>query len=67
MYMAQRNFAAICIALGIFLAGWCIKKGLDNFAGKDRVVSVKGLSEQEHEEFLRILRKICGNMERSIE
>ena len=46
--MAQRNFAAICIALGIFLAGWCIKKGLDNFAGKDRVVSVKGLSEQEY-------------------
>ena len=27
----------------------------------------EGLSEQEHEEFLRILRKICGNMERSIE
>lgn len=48
MYMAQRNFAAICIALGLFLAGWCIKKGLDNFAGKDRVVSVKGLSEQEY-------------------
>ena len=27
----------------------------------------EGLSEQEHEEFLWILRKICGNMERSIE
>ena len=27
----------------------------------------EGISEQEHEEFLRILRKICGNMERSIE
>lgn len=45
--MKQWNIAGICIAIGIFLAGWCVKKGLDSFAGRDRVVSVKGLSEQE--------------------
>ncbi len=37
------------IAVGIICLGWFIKAGIDNFAGKDRKVVVKGLAEQEVE------------------
>lgn len=39
--------SAALIALGIVILGWCVKSGIDNFANKDRKVSVKGLSERE--------------------
>lgn len=39
-------FASI-IALGIICLGWFIKSGIDDFAYKDRKVTVKGLSERE--------------------
>ena len=35
------------IALSVFCLGWFIKAGIDDFASKDRKVSVKGLAEQE--------------------
>lgn len=38
---------AALIALSVFLLGWFIKAGIDDFAYKDRNVSVKGLSERE--------------------
>ena len=41
--------AAALIAIGIIVLGICIKSGLDNFSGKDRKVTVKGLSEKEVE------------------
>ena len=39
--------AAALIAVGIFCLGWFIKAGIDNFANKDRKVTVKGLAERE--------------------
>ena len=39
--------AAALIALSVFCLGWFIKAGIDDFASKDRKVSVKGLAEQE--------------------
>ena len=41
--------SAAIIAFGIIVLGLCIKLGLDNFAGKDRMVTVKGLAEREVE------------------
>jgi len=35
------------IALSVFCLGWFIKAGIDDFASKDRKVSVKGLAERE--------------------
>lgn len=35
------------LALSVFCLGWFIKAGIDDFASKDRKVSVKGLAEQE--------------------
>ena len=43
----NRLFAAALIAVGIFCLGWFIKAGIDNFAYKDRHVTVKGLAERE--------------------
>ena len=43
----NRIIASALIALGILCMGWFIKAGIDNFANKDRKVSVKGLSERE--------------------
>ena len=34
---------AIILAIGMLIMGYFIKNGLDTFAGKDRVVTVKGL------------------------
>ena len=41
--------SAALVALSIVALGWFIKAGIDNFAGKDRRVNVKGLAEQEVE------------------
>ena len=38
---------AIILAIGMLIMGYFIKNGLDTFAGKDRVVTVKGLAEME--------------------
>ena len=43
----NRSISALLIALGIIVLGFCIKSGIDNFANKDRKVSVKGLAEKE--------------------
>ncbi|MDO4949475.1 MAG: SIMPL domain-containing protein [Bacteroidales bacterium] len=40
---------AAIIAAGMFCMGMCIMNGLDSFADKNRVVSVKGLAEREVE------------------
>ena len=46
--MKQKEvIAAALIALSVFCLGWFIKAGIDDFASKDRKVSVKGLAEQE--------------------
>jgi hypothetical protein len=43
----SRFIAAAVIAVGIFCLGWFMKAGIDNFANKDRHVTVKGLAERE--------------------
>ena len=43
----NRMIAAALIAVGIALMGLFIKAGIDNFANKDRKVTVKGLAERE--------------------
>lgn len=43
----NRMKEAAILALGIVLLGWFIKSGIDNFANKDRKVTVKGLAERE--------------------
>lgn len=45
--MNSWKIESIILAIGIALLGVFIKVGLDNFAGKDRLVTVKGLSEME--------------------
>ena len=39
--------AAALIAVGIICLGWFLKAGIDDFANKDRKVTVKGLAERE--------------------
>ena len=43
----NRLFAAAIVAVGIICLGWFMKAGIDNFANKDRHVTVKGLAERE--------------------
>ena len=43
----NRIMAAAIIAVGIICLGWYLKAGIDNFANKDRHVTVKGLAERE--------------------
>ena len=43
----NRLFSAAIIAVGIICLGWFLKAGIDNFANKDRKVTVKGLAERE--------------------
>ena len=43
----NRLLAAALMAVGIICLGWFIKAGIDNFANKDRHVTVKGLAERE--------------------
>ena len=45
--MKEKIISATIIAIGIIVLGLCLKGGIDNFANKDRQVSVKGLSERE--------------------
>ncbi|MBQ8467461.1 MAG: SIMPL domain-containing protein [Prevotella sp.] len=46
MLMNRIKEAAI-LAIGMIVLGWFIKSGINNFANKDRQVTVKGLSERE--------------------
>ena len=43
----NRIIAAAIVAVGIICLGWFLKAGIDNFANKDRHVTVKGLAERE--------------------
>ena len=43
----NRIIASALVALGIVMLGLFIKGGIDNFANKDRKVTVKGLAERE--------------------
>ena len=43
----DRLLAAALIAVGIICLGWFLKAGIDDFANKDRKVTVKGLAERE--------------------
>lgn len=45
--MNSWKLESLILAIGMIVLGCFIKFGLDNFAGKDRVVTVKGLSEAE--------------------
>ncbi len=45
----NRILAAAITAFGIIVLGFALKSGIDNFANKDRKVTVKGLAEQEVE------------------
>ena len=45
--MKEKIISATIIAIGIIVLRLCLKGGIDNFANKDRKVSVKGLSERE--------------------
>ena len=48
LYMKEnRLIAAAIIAVGIICLGWFMKAGIDDFANKDRKVTVKGLAERE--------------------
>lgn len=47
--MKEKVISAAIIAVGIVVLGLCIKGGIDDFANKDRQVTVKGLSEKEVE------------------
>ena len=43
----NRLFAAALLAASIVCLGWFLKTGIDDFANKDRKVTVKGLAERE--------------------
>ena len=43
----NRIIAAAIVALGIVCLGWFVKAGINDFANKDRHVTVKGLAERE--------------------
>ena len=43
----NRLVAAALVAVGIICLGWFVKAGIDDFAKKDRHVTVKGLAERE--------------------
>lgn len=45
--MIKNLYPSTIIALALIVLGLCLKSGIDNFAGKDRRVTVKGLSETE--------------------
>lgn len=47
MKILTRILPALLIAAGIFFLGVFIKSGIDNFAYRDRVVTVRGLAEKE--------------------
>lgn len=45
--MGNYKLEAGLLALGIVLGGVCVKKGLDGFSDRNRMVTVKGLAEME--------------------
>ncbi len=45
--MKSLKWEAIIIAVGLFLLGSQVKKGITEFIAKDRIVTVKGLAEME--------------------
>ena len=45
--MSKWNTGAFLIAVGLVVMGNQIKKGVDNFVEKDRIVTVKELAEME--------------------
>ena len=45
--MSRWNTGAFLITIGLIALGNQIKKGIDNFVEKDRIVTVKGLAEME--------------------
>ena len=45
----NRIYEAAIMAIAIVVLGLCIKWGIDDFANKDRKVTVKGLAEKEVE------------------
>ena len=47
--MNIRVYESTIVAIAIVVLGLCIKGGIDNFANKDRKVTVKGLAEREVE------------------
>ena len=48
MHMKEKNvLGAALIAIGLVCLGWFVKAGIDDFAEKDRKVTVKGLAERE--------------------
>lgn len=49
MKQTNRIIEALLIACGLIVLGLCIKWGIDDFANKDRKVTVKGLAEKEVE------------------
>ena len=47
MKLSEKFLPSLLIAVGIAVSGLCIKSGMDSFAAKERVVSVRGLAERE--------------------
>lgn len=47
MKLSEKFLPSLLIAVGIAVSGFCIKSGMDSFAAKERVVSVRGLAERE--------------------
>ena len=49
MEFNSKTISALLIAASIAFLGLCIRWGIDDFVNKDRIVTVKGLSEKEVE------------------
>lgn len=47
MKLSEKLLPSLLIAVGIAVSGLCIKSGMESFAAKERVVSVRGLAERE--------------------
>ena len=47
MKLSEKFLPSLLIAVGIAVSGLCIKSGMESFAAKERVVSVRGLAERE--------------------
>ena len=45
--LSSRVLGALLVAVGIFCHGAFIKSGIDQFSNRDRVVTVRGLSDRE--------------------
>ncbi len=45
--MANLKLEALILSVGLIASGYFVKKGLDGFTSRDRVVNVKGLAEME--------------------